>query len=172
MAFHCKVRGEMCKADTFSGNFRKESVWKLKILKAACYCKSWNLPIYISTPGRCACLCSKNMFWDIPGGPLVENPLPNAGDTGSIPSLGRSHMPWSNWAQAPQLLSTCSRVPELQLLKPVCLEPALCNIGNHRSKKSTHHNEKQPLLLQLAKAHAQQRRSSAAKIKYINIFFF
>ena len=112
------------------------------------------------------------MFWDIPGGPLVENPLPNAGDTGSIPSLGRSHMPWSNWAQAPQLLSTCSRVPELQLLKPVCLEPALCNIGNHRSKKSTHHNEKQPLLLQLAKAHTQQRRSSAAKIKYINIYFF
>ena len=36
---------------------------------------------------------------------MVENPLANAGDTGSSPDLGRSHMPRSNWAREPQLLS-------------------------------------------------------------------
>ena len=30
---------------------------------------------------------------DFPGGPVVENPPCNAGDMGSIPSPGRSHMP-------------------------------------------------------------------------------
>ena len=40
----------------------------------------------------------------------------NAGDTGSSPSLGRSHMLWSNEACVPQLLSLCSRACEPQLL--------------------------------------------------------
>ena len=31
-----------------------------------------------------------------PGGAVVKNPPANAGDTGSSPGLGRSHMPWSN----------------------------------------------------------------------------
>ena len=31
-----------------------------------------------------------------PGGAVVENLPDNAGDTGSSPGLGRSHMPWSN----------------------------------------------------------------------------
>ena len=31
-----------------------------------------------------------------PGGTVVENLPANAGDTGSSPDLGRSHMPWSN----------------------------------------------------------------------------
>ena len=31
-----------------------------------------------------------------PGGAAVKNPPANAGDTGSNPGLGRSHMPWSN----------------------------------------------------------------------------
>ena len=31
-----------------------------------------------------------------PGGAVVENPPANAGDTGSSPGLGRSHMPRSN----------------------------------------------------------------------------
>ena len=29
---------------------------------------------------------------DFPGGPVVKNLLANAGDTGSIPGLGRFHM--------------------------------------------------------------------------------
>ena len=33
---------------------------------------------------------------DFPGGAVVKNPPASAGDTGSIPGLGRSHMPWSN----------------------------------------------------------------------------
>ena len=30
---------------------------------------------------------------NFPGGPVVKNPPANAGDTGSTPGLGRSHMP-------------------------------------------------------------------------------
>ena len=40
-----------------------------------------------------------------PGGAVVESLPANAGDTGSSPGLGRSHMPRSNWAHEPQLLS-------------------------------------------------------------------
>ena len=40
-----------------------------------------------------------------PGGAVVENLPANAGDTGSSPGLGRSHMLRSNWAREPQLLS-------------------------------------------------------------------
>ena len=32
----------------------------------------------------------------LPGGAVVKNPPANAGDTGSSPVLGRSHMPQSN----------------------------------------------------------------------------
>ena len=31
-----------------------------------------------------------------PGGAVVKNPPANAGDMGSSPGPGRSHMPWSN----------------------------------------------------------------------------
>ena len=44
---------------------------------------------------------------DFPGGPGVENLPANAGVTGSIPGLGRFHMPRSQEAW------------ELQLLKPM-----------------------------------------------------
>ena len=38
------------------------------------------------------------MFWygGFPGGAVVEDLPANAGDTGSSPGLGRSHMPRSN----------------------------------------------------------------------------
>ena len=38
----------------------------------------------------------KNNFWGFPGGTVVKNLPANAGDTGSIPGPGRSHMPWCN----------------------------------------------------------------------------
>ena len=38
----------------------------------------------------------KNLPQDFPGGPVVKNPPANAGDTGSIPGLGRVHVPRSN----------------------------------------------------------------------------
>ena len=39
-----------------------------------------------------------------PGGAVVKNLPANAGHMGSSPDLGRSHMPQSNLARAPQLL--------------------------------------------------------------------
>ena len=39
------------------------------------------------------------------GGAVVENLPTNAGDTGSSPGLGRSHVPRNSWAHEPQLLS-------------------------------------------------------------------
>ena len=55
--------------------------------------------------------------WGFPGGAVVENLPANAGDTGSSPGLGGSHMPWSGWAREPQLLgvrvwSLCSTTRE------------------------------------------------------------
>ena len=38
----------------------------------------------------------KNKYEDFPGGPVVKNPPANVRDIGSIPGLGRSHMPQSN----------------------------------------------------------------------------
>ena len=55
---------------------------------------------------------------DFPGGTVVGSPPANAGDTGLGPCPGGSHMPWSNWARVPQLLSLCSRACEPQLLSP------------------------------------------------------
>ena len=40
-----------------------------------------------------------------PGGTVVESLPDNAGDAGSCPGLGGSHMLRSNWAREPQLLS-------------------------------------------------------------------
>ena len=55
----------------------------------------------------------KNTAQDFPSG-AVDRSLPvNAGDVGSIPGPGGSHMPWSNWACAPQLQNLCSRAWEL-----------------------------------------------------------
>ena len=53
----------------------------------------------------CFILCNfyhnkKKIFFNVaegfPGGSAVEKPPANAGDTGSIPNPGRSHMPQSN----------------------------------------------------------------------------
>ena len=59
-----------------------------------------------------------NKSRDFPGGAVVKNPPANAGDMGSSPGPGRSHMPRSNYARAPQLLSLRSRAREPQLLSP------------------------------------------------------
>ena len=81
-----------------------------------------------------------------PGGAVVKNPPANAEDTGSSPGPGRSHVLRSNSACAPQLLSLRSRAHEPQLLKPVCLEPVLCNKRSHRNEKPAHSNKEQPPL--------------------------
>ena len=48
-----------------------------------------NLPSFCS-------VCKKSTLGDFPGGAVVKNPPANAGDTGSSPGPGRSHMPQSN----------------------------------------------------------------------------
>ena len=55
---------------------------------------------------------------DFLGGAVVKNPPANAGDMGSSPGLGRSHMPQSNKACVSQLLSLRTRAHKAQLLSP------------------------------------------------------
>ena len=38
----------------------------------------------------------KDTLLGFPGGAVVKSPPADAGDTGSSPGPGRSHMPWSN----------------------------------------------------------------------------
>ena len=47
---------------------------------------------------------------------MAKNPPASAGHVGLIPDLGKSHMPQSNSAHEPQLLSLCSKAWEPQLL--------------------------------------------------------
>ena len=51
-----------------------------------------------------------------PGGTVVGSLSANAGDMGSSPGPGGSHVPQSNWAHGPQLPSLCSGACEPQLL--------------------------------------------------------
>ena len=94
---------------------------------------------------------SKEDALGFPGGAVVENLPANAGDTGSSPGLGRSHMPWSNWAREPQLLSLrvwslCSATREAAIVR-----------GPRTVMKSD------PRLPQLEKALAQKQRPNTAK---------
>ena len=75
---------------------------------------------------------------------MVKNPPANAGDTGSSPGLGRSHMLQSKKTHVSQLLSLRSRAREPQLLKPMRLEPVLRNKRSHRNEKPMHRNEEEP----------------------------
>ena len=81
---------------------------------------------------------------------MAENLPANAGDAGSSPGLGRSHMPRSNWAHEPQLLSLriwglCSATREAAIVR-----------GPRTAMKSG------PRLPQLEEALAQKRRPNTA----------
>ena len=107
-----------------------------------------------SPPGPWHRLSSfKMVFRGFPGGAVVENPPANAGDTGSSPGLGRSHMPQSSWAREPQLLSLC-----IWSLCSATREAAIVR-GPCTAMKSGPH------LPQLEKALAQKRRPNTAKNK-------
>ena len=84
-----------------------------------------------------------------PGGAVVENLPANAGDVGSSPGLGRSHMPWSNWAREPQLLS-------LRIWSLCSATEEAATVSGPRTMKSGPH------LPQLEKALAQKRRPNTA----------
>ena len=95
----------------------------------------------------------KSYYKGFPGGAVVENPPAKAADTGSSPGLGRSHMPRSNCAREPQLLSLrvwslCSATREAAIVR-----------GPWTAMKSG------PCLSQLEKALAQKRRPNTAKNK-------
>ena len=60
-------------------------------------------------------LLSEIKSGDFPGGAVVSKPPASAGDSGSIPDPGGSHVLWSNQAREPQLLRPASpRVRALQ----------------------------------------------------------
>ena len=64
----------------------------------------------------------KTIIGGFPGGTVVENLPANAGETGSTPGLGGSHMPRSNWARELQLLSLrvwslCSATREAAIVR-------------------------------------------------------
>ena len=95
-------------------------------------------------------------MWGFPGGTVVENLPANAGDTGSSPGLGRSHMPRSNWVREPQLLSLrvwslCSATGEAATVR-----------GPRTAMKSGPHSPRPEEAL------AQKRRPNTAKSKLIN----
>ena len=84
---------------------------------------------------------------------MVENLPANSVDTDLSPGLGRSHMPWSNWAREPRLLSLCvwslcSATREAVIVRGPCT-----------AMKSGPH------LPQLEKALAQKQRPNTAKNK-------
>ena len=93
----------------------------------------------------------KTTMRGFPGGSVVENLPANAGDMGSSPGLGRSHMLRGNWAREPQLLSLrvwslCSATREAAIVR-----------GPHTTMKSG------PRSPQLEKALAQKQRPNTAK---------
>ena len=90
---------------------------------------------------------------DFPGGAVVKNLPANAGDTGSSPGLGRSHMLRSNWAREPQLLSL-----RVWSLCPATGGAAIVR-GLHTAMKSG------PRLPQLEKALARTEDPTQPKIK-------
>ena len=84
---------------------------------------------------------------------MVENLPANAGYMGSSPGLGRSHMPRSDWAREPQLLSLriwslCSATRKAAIVR-----------GPRTAMK------RGPCSPQLEKALAQKQRSNTAKNK-------
>ena len=68
----------------------------------------------------------RKSIWGFLGSSEIRESAANAGNMGSIPDPGRSHMPWSNQACVPQLLSLCSRAQEPQLLSPPAATSEAC----------------------------------------------
>ena len=87
-----------------------------------------------------------------PGGAVVENLPANAGDAGSSPGLGGSHVPRSGWAREPQLLSLrvwslCSTTRKAAIVKrPAHRDdewPPLAATGESpRTETKTQHSQK------------------------------
>ena len=92
----------------------------------------------------------KNKYGGFPGGAVVGSLPASAGDAGSGPGLGGSHMPRSGWAREPQLLGLrvwglCSATGEAAVVR-----------GPRTAMRSG------PRLPQLGGALAQKRRPNIA----------
>ena len=93
----------------------------------------------------------KKYLEGFPGGAAVENLPANAGDTGSSPGLGGSHMPRSNYAREPQLLSLrvwslCSATGEATIVRgprtAMKSGPHLPQLESPRTETKTQHSQK------------------------------
>ena len=84
-------------------------------------------------------------------GSVVKNPPANAGDTGSIPALGRSRMPWT-------------KAHEPQPLKPAHLEPVLHTRSHGNEKSMDCKLESSPWLPQLEKSPCSNEDPTQPKI--------
>ena len=69
--------------------------------------------------------------WGFPEGLVVKNLPVDAGDMGSIPDLGRSHIPQSNHTCVPQLLSLYSGARKPQLVSPQLVSPPVTATEAH-----------------------------------------
>ena len=86
-----------------------------------------------------------------PGGAVVGSLPANAGDTGSGPGLGGSHMPRSSWACEPQLLSLhvwslCSATREVTTVRGLRTTmksgPRLPQLEKALTETKTQHSQK------------------------------
>ena len=76
---------------------------------------------------------------------MAKSPPANAGDMGSVPGLGRSHMLWSNKS-------------------PCALEPALCSERSHRKEQPARPSEEEtPLNMARESSGGRQRTSTTTK---------
>ena len=72
--------------------------------------------------------------WGFPGGSVIKNLPANAGDTGSIPDQGRSHMMWSKLNLCTTTIEPVLWSPGATAAEPACsVEPVLCNKRSHCS---------------------------------------
>ena len=104
-------------------------------------------------------LVRKVITVDFPGGPVVKSPPDNAGDTGSIPGLGRFQDP-------------CQGVP-----KPVCpnywaraLESILCNRRSHCRRSPRTAAREWPLLAATRESPHSSEGPAQPSINYLIIF--
>ena len=89
-------------------------------------------------------------------GPVIENSPARAGDTASVPGLGKSHTLRSNQARVPQLLKLYSTSWEPLQEKPLKWEACISQLENS------------PCSPQLEQVHTQQWRPIAVKKNFSN----
>ena len=111
---------------------------------------------------------------------MVKNPSANAGNTGSIPGLGRCHMlEQLSLHETVQLLNLCSKSLGAATTEPPChnyrslwaLQPML-HKRRHRNKKPMHCNYGYPRLSpQLEKSPCNNEAPAQPKTKQVKFFW-